>query len=215
MLLGDEKLWTVSVSGRGYTMLRPNDLSNLCAVPCGRPMGPSPSEAFRAEYPWFALRVKSNFERVAASHLGQRGYHEYLPAYQTRSQWSDRVKVVERPLFPGYVFCSFDPSSRLPVLATPGVLHIVGIGKKPAPVDESELEAVRATLQSGLSVGPWPFLQVGERVVVDRGPLRGLEGLVTHLKGAYRLVISITLLQRSIAAEIDREWIRPVRRACS
>jgi transcription antitermination factor NusG len=178
-------------------------------------MGPSPAEAFRAEYPWFALRVKSNFERVAASHLGQRGYHEYLPSYQTRSQWSDRVKIVERPLFPGYVFCSFDPSSRLPVLATPGVLHIVGIGKKPARVDESELEAVRATLQSGLSVGPWPFLQVGERVVVDRGPLRGLEGLVTHLKGAYRLVISITLLQRSIAAEIEREWIRPLRKACS
>jgi transcription antitermination factor NusG len=165
----------------------------------------------RAEalHPWFALRVKSNFERTAALHLRQRGYTEFLPMYESRTRWSDRVKSAERPLFPGYVFCSFDPQRRLPVLSSPGILHVVGIGKEPIPIDDHELEAVKLTLRSGLLVKPWPFLQVGERVVVERGPLAGVEGLVAQFKGAYRLVVSITLLQRSIAAEIDRDWIRP------
>lgn len=161
---------------------------------------------------WFALRVKSNFERTTALHLRERGYEEFLPTYTARSRWSDRIKAVEKPLFPGYVFCNFNPSLRLPVLTTPGVLHIVGIGKEPVPVDRRELTAVWATLQSGLLLRSWPFLQVGERVVVERGPLMGVEGVVTHLKGTYRLVVSITLLQRSIAAEIEREWIRPLHR---
>ena len=161
-------------------------------------------------HPWFALRVKSNFERTAALHLGQRGYTQFLPMYESRTRWSDRVKSVERPLFPGYVFCSFDPQRRLPVLSSPGILHVVGIGKEPIPIDDRELEAVRLTLRSGLLVKPWPFLQVGQRVVVERGPLAGVEGLVAQFKGAFRLVVSITLLQRSIAAEIDRDWIRPV-----
>lgn len=130
--------------------------------------------------------------------------------YTARIRWSDRVKTVEKPLFPGYVFCGFDPHRRLPILTTPGVLHIVGFGKEPVPVDDVELEAVRATLRSGLLVRPWPFLQVGERVVVERGPLAGVEGRISQFKGAFRLVVSISLLRRSIAAEIERGWIRPV-----
>ena len=86
----------------------------------------------------------------------------------------------------------------------------MGIGKEPVPVDELEIEAVWATLRSGLWVRPFPFLEVGQRVVVERGPLAGVEGFVTEFKGAYRLVVSIGLLQRSIAAEIEREWTRPV-----
>lgn len=152
---------------------------------------------------------------MAALHLRERNYEVLLPAYRVQRRWSDRVKVVEKPLFPGYLFCSFRPHLRLPVLTAPGVLHIVGIGREPVPVDESEMEAVLATLQSGVMVRPSPFLQVGERVVVEEGPLAGVEGIVTQLKGAYRLVVSISLLQRSIAAEIDREWIRPVRRQSS
>jgi len=158
---------------------------------------------------WFALRVKSNFERIAALHLREKGYQEFLPSYTVRSRWSDRVKNIEKPLFPGYVFCNFSPHLRLPVLTTPGVLHIVGIGKEPVSIDEFEIEAVWKTLRSGLGLQPWPFLQVGEKVVVERGPLTGVEGIVARFKGEYRLVLSINLLQRSIAAEIQREWIRP------
>jgi transcription antitermination factor NusG len=176
-----------------------------------KPFGCTPLKS--AAYRWYALRVKSNFEQTTALHLHQRGLEEFLPTYVTRSRWSDRVKIMERPLFPGYVFCRFDPERRLPVLTTPGVLHVVGVGREPVPVDDGEMEAVWTALQSGVSVGPQPFLQVGERVIVERGPLKGIEGIVTQLKGCYRLVVSIMLLQRSIAAEIEKDWIRPLGRA--
>jgi transcription antitermination factor NusG len=159
---------------------------------------------------WFALRVKSNFERTTALHLTQRGYEDFLPTYRARSRWSDRLKESEKLLFPGYVFCRFNPLNRLPIVTTPGVLHVVGLGREPVPIDEGEIESIRATIRSGVPVQPWPFLQVGERVVIDRGPLEGIEGLVVQLKGAFRLVVSIGLLQRSVAAEIEREWIHPV-----
>ena len=158
---------------------------------------------------WFGLRVKSNFEWITARHLRQRGYAEFLPTYKVTRRWSDRVKQIEKPLFPGYVFCSFDPSLRLRVLTTPGVLHVVGIGREPVPVDQSEIEAVWRMLQSGLAVHPSPRLEVGQRVVVERGPLAGIQGTVTQIKGDCRLVVSISLLQRSIAAEIEREWVHP------
>ena len=159
---------------------------------------------------WFAVRVKSNYERITAQHFRHRGYQEFVPTYTVRNRWSDRVKAIEKPLFPGYVFCNFSPSVRLPILTTPGVLHIVGVGKEPIPIDRMEMEAVWATTQSGLALRPWPFLQVGNKVMVERGPLAGVHGMVTQLKGACRLVVSISLLQRSIAAEIEREWIRPI-----
>jgi transcription antitermination factor NusG len=127
-----------------------------------------------------------------------------------RSRWSDRIKTIEKPLFPGYVFCHFSPHRRLPILTTPGVLHIVGIGKEPVPVDANEIETVWATLHSGVLLRPWPFLLVGKRVRVERGPLMGIEGIVTQFKGSCRLVVSVSLLQRSIAAEVERECVRPI-----
>lgn len=160
--------------------------------------------------PWFALRIRANFERTAAMHLRERGYPEFFPTFEAEKKWSDRIKRISKALFPGYVFCSFDPGRRLPVLSSPGVLHIVGLGKTPMPVDPSEIEAVWATLQSGVPVRPLPFLEVGQRVVATKGPLAGVEGRVMRFKGAYRLVVSLTILQRSIAAEIERDWIEPL-----
>lgn len=158
---------------------------------------------------WFALRVRSNFERLTALHLRQRGYQEFLPEYVAQNRWSDRVKIFHKPLFPGYVFCRFDPTDRLPVLTTPGVVHVVGIGRDPAPIDDREIDAVWVTHRSGVLFKPWPFLKMGDRVRVERGPLAGVEGVVEHFRGDCRLVVSISLLQRSIAADIDRNWIRP------
>jgi transcription antitermination factor NusG len=160
--------------------------------------------------PWFAVRVKSNFERTVSVLLEQKGYCQFLPTYQVEAVWSDRTKSVEKILFPGYVFCRFDPSNRLPVLSTTGVLHVVGVGREPAAIAEQEVDAVRAMLQSGLPVSPWPFLQSGDRVVVERGALAGVEGIVTQFKRGYRLIVSITLLQRSVAVEIARDWVRPL-----
>jgi transcription antitermination factor NusG len=168
---------------------------------------------FQSEHPWFAVRVKSNFERTTATLFRQKGYQEFLPTYQVESRWSDRIKRMEKSLFPGYVFCSFNPNQRVPILATPGVVQIVGIGKEPRAVDEQELESVWYTLSSGLPTQPHPYLQKGERVVVERGPLTGVEGIVSEFKGACRLVVAITLLQRAVSAEIERDWVRPIRRA--
>jgi transcriptional antiterminator NusG len=165
--------------------------------------------------PWYAVRVKSNCERTVATLLEQRGYQRFLPTCKVRTCWSDRVKTADRILFPGYVFCSFNTNKRLPILSTPGVLHLVGVGKEPAPVPEMEMRALWTTLQSGVPLGPWPYLQSGDWVVVERGVLAGVEGIVTQIKGGYRLVVSIGLLQRSIAAEIDRDWVRPLRRTAS
>jgi transcription antitermination factor NusG len=160
-----------------------------------------------AGYPWFALRVRSRHESTAATILGGKGYELFLPRYKSRRAWSDRIKEIQLPLFPGYVFCRFDPQHRLPVLTTPGIVSVVGIGKMPVPIDDAEIAAIQATVQSGLPSRPWPFLQVGQKVRVESGPLSGLEGILLDLKRQHRLVMSVTLLQRSVAVEVDCAWV--------
>jgi transcription termination/antitermination protein NusG len=160
--------------------------------------------------PWFALRVRSNFEQISGLHLRERGYEEYLPVYRVQNRWSDRMKVVERPLFPGYVFCRMNLHNRLPVLSAPGILGVLGIGKVPVPVPDREIEAIQMMLASGLRVKPWPFLQAGQRVLIERGPLEGLEGILLRFKNDCRIVVSIDLLQRSVSSELDESWVRPV-----
>jgi transcription antitermination factor NusG len=161
--------------------------------------------------PWFAVQTKSRHEKVAAWALHNKGYEEFLPLYRSRRRWSDRVKELDIPLFSGYVFCRFDPEERLPVLTSPGVLSIVGMGKTPAPVTEAEIAALQVVVESGLKAEPWPFLKVGQAVRIDWGPLAGLEGILTGLKNRQRLVVSVTLLQRSVAVEIDGAWVSPLR----
>lgn len=142
--------------------------------------------------------------------LRAKGYDEYLPVYPSRRRWSDRVKQVNVPLFPGYLFCRFDPRVRLvPILSTAGVIGIVGSGKTPIPISEEEIEAVRRVLHSGLAIQQWPFLGVGSRVYIERGPLSGIEGVITNADKIFRLVVSVRLLKRSVAVEIDRDWARP------
>lgn len=160
---------------------------------------------------WYALRVRSNFEWVVAAALRERGFEEYLPTYRSRRRWSDRVKEVESPLFPGYVFSRFSLQNRLPILTAPGVLHVVGTGRIPQQVAESEILAVQAMVRSGAPLMPWPFLRVGQRVALERGPLAGLEGILVVVKNTSRIVVSVDLLQRSIATEVESDWIRPVR----
>jgi transcription antitermination factor NusG len=159
---------------------------------------------------WFALRTRSNFEQPAAAVLRNKGFEDFLPVSATRKRWSDRMKTVETPLFPGYVFCRFDVQKRLPVLTTPGIVGIVGVGKQPAPIPDQEIERVRRIATSGLAAQPWPFLRVGERILIERGPLAGIEGILLRMKGELRLVASIDLLQRSIAVEVERDWVKPV-----
>jgi len=168
------------------------------------------TETGKDAYPWFALRVRSSYEKTVAALLNGKGYQWLLPLYKCRRRWSDRIKEVELPLFPGYLFCRFDMQKRLPILTTPGILLIVGIGKRPLPIDPTELAAIQTLVKSELPSQPWPFLQIGDRVGINYGALCGLEGILLDFKGHHRLVLSVTLLQRSVAVEIDGAWVRPL-----
>jgi len=163
------------------------------------------------DHPWFALRVRSNQERIAILHLRERGYEQFAPSYKSERSWSDRKKEIDQYLFPGYVFCRFNAGNRLAVLTAPGVVDVVGFGKTPEPIPDQEIERVRRMVESGLLVTPHPFLNVGQAVLIERGPLTGLEGVLIEVKGKHRLVVSINLLQRSVSAEVDRRSVRPIR----
>ena len=160
--------------------------------------------------PWFALQVRSRRETLVADHLKGQGFECFLPLYKSTRRWSDRLKEVEQPLFPGYLFCRLNLSNRGPILMTPGVQQIVGFGRKPVPVEERELESIQQVLSSGLPSLPWPYLHIGERVRVNHGSLVNLEGILVNFKGSNRVVLSVTLLQRSVALEIDLSWLSPI-----
>jgi transcription antitermination factor NusG len=159
---------------------------------------------------WYALQIRSRWEGTAAGLLKGKGLETLLPTYTTRRKWSDRSKVVESPLFPGYVFCRFDVHNRLPVLITPGVISVVGMGKIPIAVEESEIFSIQAAIGSGIQLEPWPYVEVGERVRIKDDVLDGMEGILTSFKGSHRVIISVTLLRRSVALEIDRSRITPL-----
>lgn len=150
---------------------------------------------------WFAVRVKSNREKVVAISLKGKGYETFFPTYAV----SPHARSAERPLFPGYVFSRFQVDRRLPILVLPGVVHIVGVGKTPTPIDEQEMASLRLAIDSNLPITPVGYT-TGEKVQVQAGPLTGATGTVSGRSGD-RLIVSITLLQRSVAVELRPEWI--------
>lgn len=166
-------------------------------------------------HPWYALRVRARHEKTVASFLEEKGLEPFVPLYRCRRRWSDRMKEMELPLFPGYLFCRFDIQRRLPILTTPGVLDVVGFGKAFVPVDDVEMGHLQRVVASQRHAEPWPWLEVGQRVRIDRGPLTGVEGLLVGIKSAARLVLSVTLLQRSVAVEIEESAVCPVERVTS
>ena len=160
-------------------------------------------------FPWYALKVRTKGESKPYDVLIAKGFETFLPTYIDVRKYSDRLRKVSAALFPGYLFCRFDAEHRLPILSTPGVEAIVGIGGIPHPMEEGEILVIRRVIQSEAAV-PWPYLKEGDRVRVQYGSLQGIEGTLIKVKGVSRLVISIHLLQRSISFEIDREWVRPL-----
>ena len=157
--------------------------------------------------PWYGLRIRSKHEHVVATVLRGKGYEPFLPSYTVRRRWTDRITDNELPLFPGYVFCRMDVADRLPVLTSTGVVGIVGIGKKPEPIDEREIAAIWAVMRSGLPAMPWPFIHPGDRVQVESGPLCGVQGFVESFDDHQRLVVSVSLMQRSISVKLDPAWV--------
>ncbi len=164
----------------------------------------------RESLPWFALRTKSRHEKAVCCSLSQRGFTPFVPLYQARHRWKDRTVTVELPLFSTYVFCQFEPSRRVEILKAPGVWEIVSSGHTPLEVQRGEVDALRRVLASGMPVEPWRYISAGEHVRVADGPLKGAEGVLIDAATQPKLVVSITLLQRSIMVELDAEAIEPI-----
>jgi len=160
---------------------------------------------------WYAVRVRSRHEQTAVRALEARKFPCYLPLYRARRRWSDRTKVLDLPLFPGYVFCNFQPEDQSRIVKAPGVVSVLNFGGKLVPVNTEELQHVEVVAKSGLDIMPLSQLVSGARVYLEDGPLRGMEGVVTWVRNTFRLVVSVTLLQRAVSVEIEREWIRPER----
>ena len=154
---------------------------------------------------WYALHCRSQYERKVRDQLQTAAVESYLPLYPERTRWSDRIKTVERTLFPGYCFAWFNTDERRRVLSIPGVVRILGIGFDMAAIPDDQVERIRQMVDSGLPIFPMGPLTAGTRVRVEDGPLAGVEGVVLRLHGAWRVVVSVPLLGRSVAAELDTD----------
>lgn len=183
------------------------DLGNLVSIEDGG----SEIQDTRLKDPWYAVQLRPRTEKLTAQILEHKGFENYLPLYKIRRRWSDRFKELELPLFPGYVFCRLDLSRRiLPLLTTPGVVRILGVGRAPVAVPEHEIEAIDLIIRSGYPVSPWHAPRIGQPVCLEYGPLAGVAGILIGYKKRSRLVVSVSLLKRSVAVEIESDWARPV-----
>jgi transcription antitermination factor NusG len=160
---------------------------------------------------WYAAQTCANHEKRVQEQLRLRTVDAYLPVYASVRRWKDRRVSLELPLFPGYVFVRLALRDRLQVLQTPSVVRIVGFGGSPAALPDHEIETLRQGLAKELRIEPHPYLKVGQRVRVKTGPLQGVEGILVRKKNVSRLVISLDLILRSVAAEIDAAELEPVR----
>ncbi|HTQ54365.1 MAG TPA: UpxY family transcription antiterminator [Bryobacteraceae bacterium] len=156
---------------------------------------------------WFALVVKQQREKAVAETLRRLEIETFLPAVRLMRRWSDRMKTMDVPIFPGYVFCQCGFDSRLAVLRTPGVSAFVSFGNGPATVPDEEIEAVRNIVNSGLPATDGPYVMAGERVRIVSGPLAGLEGILHRERDVRRVVVNVEILRRSVSVEVERDAI--------
>jgi transcription antitermination factor NusG len=160
---------------------------------------------------WFALRVRSRFEKRVEQNIEGKGIDAFAPCYEAVRRYPNSVKrTVRLPLFPGYVFCRMESANRMAVLTVPGVVDLVSFGGRPAQVDPTELEAIRRCVHSASAIQPWGYLNAGDKVRIDDGPLRGLEGILVRASGEARLVVSVSLLSRSLAVDVEKHRVSPV-----
>lgn len=159
---------------------------------------------------WFALRTKSRHEKLVRDRLAGLGIEQLLPTVKRLSQWKDRKKEIEAPLFSGYCFGRFAWQERTPVLKVSGVVEIVGGGSRPEAIPEEEIAALRALMTSTLRYDAHPYLHEGMEVEVIRGPLEGVRGILLRKDKRHRLVIAVHLIQQAAAVEINAADIVPI-----
>ena len=152
---------------------------------------------------WFAAYTCANHEKRVVEHFEARDVEHFLPLYASVRRWKDRRVQLDLPLFPGYVFVRIAVGARLRVLEVPGVVRLVGFNGQPYPLAEGEIESLRKGILNGSRIEPHPYLSVGARVRIKSGPLAGVEGNLVRKKNAYRVVLSLDLIARSAAVEVD------------
>lgn len=161
------------------------------------------------ELHWYAAYTSANHEKRVAKQLAERSVEHYLPVYESARRWKDRRVKLEIPLFAGYVFVRLALCERLKVVQVPGLARLVGFNGTPVALPDEEMEALRKGLEYGLRAEPHPYLTVGRRVRVTRGPLAGLEGILLRRKGNWRVVLSLDLIQRSVSVDMDASDVKP------
>lgn len=161
------------------------------------------------ELKWYAVYTWARHEKRVAQQMGERQLSSFLPLYRSVHRWKDRRKEIELALFPSYVFVHFELKDRMRVLGIPGVVHIVSSRGLPVPMAEQEIEPLRRGMDGTLKMEPHPYLQAGSRVRVRSGPMTGLEGILLRRKEGLRLVVSIEILMRAVAVEIDEADVQP------
>ena len=166
-------------------------------------LGTPPMLPMHTEPRWYAAYTSANHEKRVAEQLGVRAVEHFLPLYSSVRRWKDRRVMLELPLFPGYVFVRMALRERLQVQTVPGVARLVGFDGTPAALPDEEIGALRTSLGSAAGAEPHPYLTAGRRVRMKSGPLAGMEGVLLRRKGSFRLVISIELIQRSVAVDAD------------
>ena len=164
----------------------------------------------REQLCWYAVQTCARHEKRVREQLDQRAVESFLPLYETISRWKDRKVRVRLPLFPGYIFVRLDLAERLRVLQLPSVVRFVGFGEVATALPENEIEALRQGLASGVRAEPHPYLQVGRRARVKSGPLQGMVGILLKKKNRERFIISLELILRAIAVEVDALELEPV-----
>lgn len=152
---------------------------------------------------WYAAQTRARHEKRVAEQLNCRGVESFVPLYEKESRWKDRRVRLQLPLFAGYVFVQIAWPDRMRALEVPGVARLVSFGGNAVAVPDHEIESIRTSLESGLNVKPTQYLTVGQRIRIHSGSLEGCEGYLIRRKGSCRLIVSVTLIQRSIAVEIN------------
>ena len=167
-----------------------------------------PSQSASAQ--WYALCTCSRHEKQVAAQLQQRAIEFLLPLYESVRRWKDRRVTLRLPLFPGYIFIHTSSQHRMDVLTIPGAARFVTFNGRPATLSETDLLGLRNGLERGIHAQPHPYLTTGRRVRVRSGPLAGTEGILLRKKDQLRLIVSIDMIMRSVAVEIDAADVEPI-----
>jgi transcription antitermination factor NusG len=161
---------------------------------------------------WYALYTRSRFEKKMLSELSDRNIEVFLPMREVLSRWKDRKKRIWIPLFSGYIFVNHvdTPENRYRILNLPGAVRFVTLEGHAAPIPEEQIQYVRRFLESSIAIDPYPYIQVGTRVEVIAGPLKGIQGILVEKRGRFRFVIQVDLIRQAVSVEIDASDVRPI-----